>query len=163
MQKFQKYQLFSKLAVVINHYFPNFYQQISQLPDYCKRPHYKVKELIISGLLLLLFGQKSRNKADIKAKNLDYQDNIKRLFNSRVADMDTVDRYLRFLQPEKLEALKQEIFKILIKSKILHKYKFLNQFFMLSIDGTGLQSFDYQPYRDCPFKKHKNGKITWTA
>lgn len=163
MQKFQKYQLFSKLAVVINHYFPNFYQQISQLPDYRKRPHYKVKELIISGLLLFLFAQKSRNKADIKAKNLDYQDNIKRLFNSRVADMDTVDRYLRFLQPEKLEALKQEMFKILIKSKILHKYKFLNQFFMLSIDGTGLQSFDYQPYRGCPFKKHKNGKITWTA
>ena len=99
----------------------------------------------------------------MKAKNLDYQDNIIRFFNSRVADMDTVDRYLRFLDPKKLEHLKQEMFRRLIKSKILHKHKFLDSFFMLSIDGTGLQSFDYEPYPGCPFKKHKNGKITWTA
>ncbi len=163
LQKFEKYQLFSTLAVVINHHFPDFYQQLSQLPDYRKRPQYEVKELIVSGLLLFLFRQQSRNNADSKAKNLDYQDNMVRFFNSRVADMDTVDRYLRFLDPKKLEQVKQEMFRKLIKSKILHKHKFLNSFFMLSVDGTGLQSFDYEPYPGCPYKKHKNGKITWTA
>jgi hypothetical protein len=163
MQKFEKYQLFSQLAVVIKHHFPDFYELISQLPDYRKRPQYEVKELIVSGLLVFLFRQQSRNQADAKAKNLDYQDNIKRFFNSRVADMDTVDKYLRFLDPKMLEKVKQEMFRKLIKSKILHKHKFLNSFFILSIDGTGLQSFDYEPYPGCPFKKHKGGKITWTA
>ena len=163
MQKFEKYRLISTLAVVINHHFPDFYRQISQLPDYRKRPQYEVKELIISGLLLFLFRQRTRNNADSKAKNLDYQDNILRLFKSRVADMDTVDRYLRFLDPEKLEQIKQDMFRTLIKSKVLHKYRFLNSYFMLSIDGTGLQSFDYEPFPGCPYKEHKNGKKTWTA
>ena len=149
--------------MVINHQFPDFYRQISQLPDYRKRPQYEVKELIVSGLLLFLFRQKTRNNADTKAKNLDYQDNIMRFFKSRVADMDTVDRYLRFLDPKKLEQIKQDMFRTLIKSKVLHKYRFLNSYFMLSIDGTGLQSFDYEPYPGCPYKEHKNGKKTWTA
>lgn len=55
------------------------------------------------------------------------------------------------------------MFEILIKSKILHKDKFLNSFFMLSIDGTGLQSFDYEAYSGYSLKKHKNGKITRSA
>jgi hypothetical protein len=151
------------LAAIINHYFPDFYSQLSQLPDYRKRPQYSVKELIVSGLLMFLFQQKSRNNADAKAKNIDYQDNILRLFKIRVADMDTVDKYLRFLDPSKLESFKQDMFRQLIKSKILHKHRFMNYYFMLSIDGTGLQSFNYEPYPGCPFKTHKNGTKTWTA
>lgn len=163
MDKFQKYQLVSKLAVVINHYFPDFYQKISQLPDYRKRPQYSVKELIVSGLLMFLFQQKTRNNTDTRAKNIDYQNNILKLFKIKVADMDTVDKYLRFLDPMKLEALKQEMFKHLIKSKVLHKHKFLGKYFMLTVDGTGLQTFKYEPYPGCPFKTHKNGTKTWTA
>ena len=68
------------LAVVINHYFPDFYQKLSQLPDYRKRSQYSVKELIVSGLLMFLFQQKTRNNADTKAKNIDYQKNILNLF-----------------------------------------------------------------------------------
>ncbi len=163
MQKFEKYRLVSELAVVISHHFPDFYQQISDLPDYRKRPQYEVKELIVSGLLMFLFRLGTRNEADAKARNLNYQDNIFRIFGIRVADMDTVDRYLRFLDPAKLQAIKQEMFRRLIKMKVLHKYRFLNYYFMLTIDGTGLQTYDYEPYPGCPFKKHKNGKITWTA
>ena len=117
MQKFEKYKLISVLAVVIRHHFPDFYRQISELPDYRKRPQYEVKELIVSGLLMFLFRLGTRNEADAKAKNLDYQDNIFRVFGIRVADMDTVDRYLRFLDPAKLQAVKQEMFRRLINTK----------------------------------------------
>jgi len=105
-ERFQKYLLISLLAVVINRHLPDFYQQISELPDNRKRPKYAVKELIVSGLLMFLFKQGSRNQADNRAKNLDYQDNVMRFFKVRVADMDTVDKYLRFLPPEKLEQIK---------------------------------------------------------
>ncbi len=163
MQKFEKYQLISRLAIVINHHFPDLYRQLSALGDYRKHPHYQVKELIVSGLLMFLFKQKTRNNADNSAKNLDYQDNIKHIFGIRVADMDTVDKYLRWLEPSKLEDIKQNMFSELIKSKTLQKYKFDDQYFMLAIDGTGLQSYDYEPYKGCPFKEFKNGKKVWTC
>jgi len=158
LQKFEKYQLVCRLAVTINRHFPDFYRQISCLPDYRKYPEYEVKELIVSGMLLFLFRQKSRNQADNTAKNYDYQDNIKSIFGIKVADMDTVDRYLRWISPCKLEQIKQDMFRELVKSKTLQKYKFAGKYFMLAIDGSGLQSYEYEPYPGCPYKKSKKGK-----
>ena len=163
MQKFEKYQLVCRLAVTINRHFPNFHRRISELPDYRKRPEYEVRELIVSGLLVFLFKQKSRNQADNTARNYDYQDNIKSIFDIKVADMDTVDRYLRWISPCKLEHIKQDMFRELVKSKALQKYKFAGRYFMLAIDGSGLQSYDYEPYPGCPYKKSKNGKKVWTT
>ncbi len=103
------------MSLVINRRFPDFYEQLSLLPDNRKRPQYEVKELIVSGLLMFLFRQKSRNQADNLAKNLDYQDNIKKLFGIRVADMDTVNIYLKWFSPADLEKIKQDMFRQLIK------------------------------------------------
>ncbi|MCK5677549.1 MAG: hypothetical protein KAH72_03650, partial [Flavobacteriaceae bacterium] len=163
MKKFEKYKLICELAVVINHHFPEFYKQISQLPDNRIRPQYEVKELIVSGLLIFLFKQKTRNQADNTAKNLDYQDNIKQVFGIKVADMDTVDRYLRWLEPTELEHIKQNMFRELVKSKTFQKYKYENKYFMLAIDGSGLQSYDYEPYPGCPYKEYTKGKKVWTT
>lgn len=151
------------MAVIIARRFPDFYKKIASLPDNRKRPQYSVKALIVSGLLIFLFKQQSRNKADTAAKNLDYRDNIKALFGIRPADNDTVDRYLRFLNPDKLEVLKKDMFRALVKSKALQKHKFLNQYFMIAVDGTGMQSFDYEPYPGCTYKEYKNGRRVWTT
>jgi len=140
-----------------------FYHKIEQLPENRKRPIFSVKELIVSGLLVFLFKQKSRNSADNAAKNIDYQDNIKRFFNIKVADMDTVNRYLSFLEPSHLEDIKQDLLKHLIRSKTLNKYRFLDNYFVLAIDGTGLQSFDYEPYKGCTFRTLNNEKTIWTT
>ncbi len=163
LKKHEKYQLICTIFVVIKRQFPDLFLQISKLPDYRKRPQYEVKELIFSGLLMFLFKQKTRNDADNVSKNLDYQDNMKRIFGVRVADMDTVDLFLRKLEPVELELVKQAMFRELLKSKVLQKYRFADKFYMLAIDGTGLQSFDYEPYPGCPFKKYKSGKKVWTT
>ena len=162
LRRFEIYHFVSQMSVVIRHHFPDFYKQLSQLPDYRKRPQYQVRELIVSGLLLFLFRQKSRNQADNLAKNKDYRDNIKKLFQIEVADMDTVDKYLRWLSPSMLEKIKQEMLKKLIQSKVLSKYRFKGKY-LLAIDGSGLQSYDYEPYPGCPYKKYKSGKKVWTT
>jgi len=163
LQKFDKYQLISRLAYVIKHHFPDLYKQVSELEDNRKRPIYEVKELIITGLLMFLFKQKTRNNADNNAKNLDYQDNIKSIFGIRVADMDTVDKYLRWLEPSKLETIKQKMISEIFKSKTLQKFRYDDLYYTIAIDGTGLQSYDYEPYNGCPFKEFKNGNIVWTC
>ncbi len=112
---------------------------------------------------MFLFKQGSRNQADNRAKNLDYQDNVMRFFKVRVADMDTVDKYLRFLPPEKLEQIKYKILQHLIRSKVFYKHRLLAQYYMFAIDGTGLQSYDYEPYAGCPYKTLKNGQKIWTT
>jgi len=151
------------LSVVISRHFPELYRELSELPDYRSRPHYQVQELIMSGLIMFLFRQKSRNQADNKAKNMDYRDNIKKVFGIKVADMDTVNRYLKKLSPDLLESIKHNMFRSLIRSKVLQKYRFMDKYYMLVFDGSGMQSYDYEPYPGCPYKEHKSGKKTWTT
>jgi hypothetical protein len=151
------------LAVVIKQHFPILFEQFAALPDNRSRPQYQVKELIVSGVLMFLFKQKSRNQADNTSKNLDYQDNIKKIFGIRVASMDTVNEYLKFLSPQELEQIKQDMFRELLKSKVLQKQKYSDKYFLVAIDGTGIQTYNYEPYPSCPFKTHKSGKKTWTA
>jgi len=64
LEKFEKYQLVCRLAVTIKRHFLDFYSHITELPDSRKRPLYEVQELIVSGLLMFLFKQKSRNQAE---------------------------------------------------------------------------------------------------
>lgn len=163
LNHFEKYRLVNQLAVVINRRFPGLLDDFSQMPDYRKRPQYEVKELIVSGLLMFLFKQKSRNQADNTTKNMDYQDNIKRIFGVKVADMDTVDKYLRFLPDHILEGIKHNMFRAIVKSKAFQKYKFNNECFMLAIDGSGFQSYDYEPYPGCPYREYKSERKVWTT
>jgi len=157
------HMLVSHLNLVINRHFPGLFEQFSQMPDYRKRPRYEVRELIVSGLLIFLFKQGSRNQADNTAKNLDYQDNIKRFFGVNVADNDTVDLFLRQLNPSELAKIKQDMFREIVRSKALQKFKLFGQYYLLAIDGTGLQTYDYEPYPGCPFRKYKSGRKVWIS
>ena len=151
------------LSVVISRHFPKLYDDLSLLPDYRTRPQYQVRELIMSGLLMFLFRHRSRNNADNAAKNMDYQDNVMMALGIKVADMDTVNRYLKELPPSFLEEIKYDMVRALISSKVLQKYRFNGRYYQLAIDGSGMQSFDYEPYPNCPSKTYKSGKKIWTT
>jgi hypothetical protein len=55
LDKFEKYQVVSRLAVVIKQHFPLLFEQFAALADNRTRPRYSVKELIVSGVLIFLF------------------------------------------------------------------------------------------------------------
>ena len=159
LTKFEKYQLVSKISVVINHRFPDFFGQLADLPDHREKHFYEVKELIFSGLLMFLFNQKSRNNTDNTSKNEDSLDNIQRIFGVRVPVMDTVDLFLRKLDSTELENVKQDMFRELVKSKVLQKFKFNGEYFMLAVASSekNLRSFcliqNFIPY--CPLVRKK--------
>ena len=68
LSKDLKYQLVSSFGLVINRKFPELHNKISELTEFRKRPVYQINDLIISGLLMFLFKQKTRNNADNAAK-----------------------------------------------------------------------------------------------
>jgi hypothetical protein len=153
----------SNFGLVINRKFPELYDKISELSEFRKRPTYQIDDLIISGLLMFLFKQQSRNNADNAAKNLDYADSIWRFFKINIADMDTVDVYLRQLNPSDLEAIKHYMITQIIKSKMFLSQRFDNRYYMIAMDGTGLHTYSYEPFKGCPYKEHKSGKRTYTT
>jgi hypothetical protein len=115
----------------------------------------------MAGLSMFIFKRGSRNQADMGV-NATFEQNYAVVFGMRIPIMDTVDIFLRKLEPKELEKLKTVLVKHLMEKKVLEKWKYGGRY-LVSVDGTGLCSYDYEPYKGCPHKTSKNGKTTWQA
>lgn len=141
--------------------WPYFEALLNEIPDHRKRKTYDVGEVLMAGLSMFMFKRGSRNNMD-KTIRGNFEKNYITLWGLRLPIMETVDKFLRELPPEELENLKHELVRSLIRRKSLEKWKFNNRY-IVSVDGTGLMSFDYEPFEGCPYKEYKNGNKTWTA
>ena len=150
-------------AVVLNRHFPEFERALSNLPDSRKRPRYEVRELVMAVIAMFLYKRGSRNNADNTAGKVNYKKNIEHVFNMKLPDLDTSNRLMKELSPGELENIKKEMVSILIKRKVLYKFRTMDLYYNVTVDGTGVHSYKYEPYPECPYKKYKGGTKVWTA
>lgn len=150
-------------AIALNRHFPKFLAMLSSLPDYRKFPDYRTEEVLMAAIAMFLFKRGSRNGMDNLSRKGRFAANYEKIFGCRLPDTDTCDKLLRKLPPEDLEKLKQEMVRILVRRKVFDKFRFDGFYHCVAIDGTGLHSFDYEPYPGCPKKISKTGKTTYTV
>jgi len=150
-------------AVILNRHFPKFLEMLSTLPDYRKFPDYKTEEVLMAAIAIFLFKRGSRNGMDNLSRKGRFAANYKRMFGCRLPDMDTCDKLLRKLPQDCLESIKREMVKVLVRKKLFDRFRFDRRFHNVAIDGTGLHSFDYEPYPGCPKRTSKSGKTTYTV
>jgi hypothetical protein len=149
-------------AIALKRHFPKFLELLSSLPDYRKSPDYKTEEVLMAVIAMFLFKRGSRNSMNNLSLKGRFAANYKRAFGCRLPDMDTCDKLLRKLPQECLEKLKQEMVRVLVRRKVFDKFRFDRHYHCVAVDGTGLHSFDYEPYPGCPKKTSKSGKTTYT-
>ena len=103
-------------------------------------------------LVMFLFKRGSRNNAVGK---LNYRKNIEQIFEFRLPDMETANNLMLELEPQALETIKKKIVSILVSRKVLNKYKLFDLYHNVTVDGTGVHSYNYEPYPECPYKTSK--------
>ena len=111
---------------------------------------------------MFLFKRGSRNNAD-NTNKISYGKNIQQVFQFRLPDMDTANGLMLHLDIQHLENIKKKIVSILLSRKVLNKFRLFNLYHNVTVDGTGVHSYKYEPYPECPYKTSKNGVKTWTA
>lgn len=114
-------------------------------------------------ITMFLFKRGSRNHADNTANKMHYRKNLEQIFEFNLPDMDTANELLKRLDIEELEIIKKNMISILIARKVFQKFRIFDEYYNIAIDGTGVHSYDYEPYPECPFKVSKHGKKTWTS
>lgn len=159
---FESYRFVVQTAIVLNRQLPNLEESLANLPDYRKRKQYEVRELVMAVITMFLYKRGSRNHADNSAGKMYYRKNIERIFKMNLPDLDTADKLMKKLDPLELELIKKGIVSILVSRKVLYKFRLFDLFYNVAIDGTGVNSYDYEPYPECPFKEFKSGKKVWT-
>ena len=78
----------------------------------------------------------------------------------KTAHHDTVEYFCQRLYPEQICVVRQKMIYRLIRMKALDKFRLLEEYFMIAIDGTGHLAFRD---RHCPhcLTKEKDGKILY--
>ena len=98
---------------------------------------YEVKDCLLSGLAMMFFQENSVLQFQQSMQDKFKQNNLKSMFGVSNIPKDTQMRsVLDACDPEKLEKVFEKIISGLQKDKILEKYKFYNQSYLISIDGS---------------------------
>lgn len=148
-------------AIALKKHFPDFLEMLDKLPDSRKGPEYETHELLMAVIAMFLFKRGARNHMDNSANKGCFAKNYEKLFGCRLPDMDTADRLLKTIPAEEVENIKCEMVKVLMRRKVFNSSRYGNIYHSVAVDGSGLYSYDYEPYPGCPNKTSKNGKTTY--
>ena len=142
--------------------FPDLFDRLRDISEVRKKTsEYEQAELLTACLAMFLFKEGSRNAMNNDRNEGKFSRNYRRLFKMRLPHMDTVDEVMRRLNPEELEALKRSLMQTLLARRTLHKFRFLGQWFVVAVDGTGVMSFSERHCERCLTKTSKHGKVTY--
>ena len=153
--------LANSIPQTIRHFFPHFKQGLQKVEDYRKKSEYEISELLLGAITLFLFKQGSRNSYNNNRSDKDFLVNYEKLFGMRLPHQDTINDLFRVLDPLALEKFKTSMVRELIEKKVLHQWRLLGKYFIVAIDGTGVNSYTQRHCDKCLTKTSKNGKQTW--
>ena len=156
--------LLRQIDKVVHHYLSNLPNHIDNSykdPRRKASTTYKLSEIILSVVYMYMMGSSSRNATNEDREYGNFKNNYKKIFKLKFPHMDTVNDVFEKLDEQIIEELKGHIIRILLKRRVLHKYKLLGKYFMIAIDGTGVFTYDKEPYKGCPYKESKTGKRTY--
>jgi hypothetical protein len=143
---------------------PQLERKIEQIADPRMRHKYSTRELLMGCIAMHLFKSTSRNHFNNLAKECNFKENYQKLFKLRLPSTDTIDDLLCKLEPAVLASIKKCVIQGLIQSKQLSRYKLLNKYYLIAVDGTGVSSFGENNLGDVlTSKTSKNNKVTYST
>jgi hypothetical protein len=148
------------MRLTIEHFFPELLSELCLLPDHRKQKFYSTKELTMAAICMFLFKRGSRNAMNQTSEKTTFADNYKKLFGISCPHLDATEDFFRQLPTQVLEAIKHGMIKKLLEKKSLHKFRLLKLYHIIAIDGVNQQSYSYEPFEGCPFRK-QNAETVW--
>ena len=73
----------------------------------------------------------------------------------------TVADTLECISPKQIFSIAPNMIKVLIRNRVLERYRLFDKYYMIAIDATGWMSFDKPHCDNCLRKTHKSGKVTY--
>jgi hypothetical protein len=148
---------------VIKKRFPELLQMFSDLPNVRKSQgkQYSMPEIMMGGMSIFFFKEGSRNQLNNDRADDNFRNNYRRIFGMKLPHQDTVSDVLRDLPNDVLEEVKEQLMGSFFDQKWLRAYRLLNKYYLVSVDATGVVSFNKPHCEHCLTKTSKGGKTTY--
>jgi len=123
---------------------------------------YPLPCLLFTGLLMFLCHLGARRQIALKFReNAPSAANFRRLFGVENAPHgDTLEYAFKNIKPEQVQECVTRLVEILIRKKVLERYRLLDQYYVVAFDGTGIYSFSNRHCDHCLTRTH-NGVTTY--
>lgn len=142
-------QVIRQIYKVTQKFVPGLYERLGLIPDHRIGVRYSMKEVLHAGICIFLFKRGSRNNMDLLAKNARFRKNYRRIFKMDLPSIDVVEDVLRILPENELESLKCALIKELFERRILEKYRLLEEYYCIALDGLHISTYTEDYCGEC--------------
>jgi hypothetical protein len=150
-----------RLYQTIMHYFPDLFEKVREIEDCRSKGEYELVELITAALAMFIFKKGSRNALNNERNEGKFKKNFQRIFKVGLPHMDTVNKVMERLDEEHLEKLKTELVRGLIEKKVFYKYRLLDKYYRVAVDGSHVMNVKEGHCEHCLHRTSKSGKVTY--
>lgn len=153
---------FEEFLVIQKHFFKDLTERLKHIQD--KRQLKKV--LYTPDIILFLMIMKNccsiismNEMSNVFNTNKCIENMAKALGNEELEELphyDTINNFLKELDNEQLEKIRKYMIKQMLEKRSFEHYRFMNKYWKIAIDATGMFSFKERHCEHCLRKVHKN-------
>lgn len=155
--------IFSDVINILKQYFPALTTMFERLTDVRHQSYvkYSMSVIFVTRLLGLLCGKTSMRSltetmnTDICIKNIS---KILEIDLDEIPHYDTINDVFEQVNSEELRKIQKYMVNKLIRSKMFEKYRYMNKYYQIVVDGTRLITFKERHCKHCLKKVHNRGK-----
>jgi hypothetical protein len=149
----------------IHHYFGSIEDLLAGAND-PRNPlliEYPLEPLLFTGTLMFLYQLGARRQINHKLRgNGSSEAKIKALLGmDEIPHGDTLNYGFKKLNVEELQEMVCRAVEVLIRKKVLSRWRLLNKYYLVAIDGTGMLNFKERHCEHCLTKKSRNGETLY--
>ena len=139
-------------------------ERFNQLED--KRQNGKVKhtlhDCLMSGFAMMFFQDSSLLQFQRRLEDAAHHNNLRNIFQVQSIPKDTQMRdVIDSIDSKEIEPLFEDFFRVLQRGKHLESYRVMDDYYLISIDGSGYFSSDKISCPCCLWKESKGGKVRY--
>ena len=145
-RELEKTNVFKELLKIINSCFKELMPRLNQVEDKRHQSYveYKPQEILYVMLMAQVMTIGTMKDVTGSFNTQVCIENFKKIFKNKelkeIPHHDTINDFLKILQPKELEKIRKYMIKEIIKRKTFYRYKYNNQWQVI-VDGTGLYYF----------------------
>jgi hypothetical protein len=156
---------FRELLKVVKHFFKDFFEKLDEVEDLRHQSYitYNTAEILFVALLTHLMTMRSMRSMTAEFNKEECIENIKKVLDNyeleELPHHDTINDFLEILGVDDLKKIRTYMIKELFKKRCFGNDRYLNKYWLIAFDATGIHSFKE---RHCPhcLKKVRTNKKT---
>lgn len=161
-EKEKEINFFGEFLKIKHHFFKDFNKKLASVDDKRNQSYitYDPELILFVVIMKNVSGVISMNRMTKDFNKDEVIDNIAKVLGYEVLEeiphYDTINNFLKKLDISDLEKIRDYMIRELLKKRSLEKYRLLDKYWCIAIDGSQLFSFKEKHCEHCLKKEHKN-------